>query len=43
MGCTFECKGCECSFEVAFTDHDLGDEPNVNYCPNCGCGHVEVI
>lgn len=32
-----QCERCECEFEVTFTDYLLkGEEPYVNFCPNCG-------
>lgn len=37
MGYEVKCESCEVSFEISISDYVLvNDEPQFNYCPNCG-------
>jgi Zn finger protein HypA/HybF involved in hydrogenase expression len=38
-----KCNECECLFLIAFTDHVLGNDPEVNFCPNCGSSNLDPI
>ncbi len=33
----YECPRCECEFEVNFTNEEIDEPAEVNFCPYCGC------